>query len=97
MAVRVRTRAPRAKRQQRAALLGAPLPTAREVDVRCEKTCRRQTDAQYVRRVGSSISGGAGKSATGQESLDCLERRQLHLRCATRRGGGRLPVEEYER
>ena len=57
----------------------------------------QQTDAQYVRRVGSSISGGAGQAAAGQECLDSLKGRQLHLRCTARRSSGRLPVEEYER
>ena len=54
----------------------------------------QQTDAQYVRRVGSSISGGAGQAAAGQECLDSLKGRQLHLRCTARRSSGRLPVEE---
>ena len=68
----VRTRAPRAKRQQRAALLGAPLPTARQVDVRYEKTCRasQRNHLMHVpRRERTEVQGPCTNVRTVLERL----------------------------
>ena len=54
-----------------------------------------QTDAEHIDRARSGeVSGVAGKPAARDKGFDCCVRRKLHLRCTTRRGGSRLPIEE---